>query len=218
MEIPGRSEHCECGLDEAGRGPVIGPMVVAMLCATNNAMKEIGARDSKTLSPASRERIFQRIRESASQYSFKIIGVQEINRKMETMTLNQIEEEAYVALIAQSGCAGAYYVDSFDVNEERLTARLSSLTGKNVICRHKADALFPVVSAASIVAKVVRDSEIEKLKLTYGDFGSGYPSDPRTVAFLERSISSNDDLTDIVRVHWETYRRLISRHWTGRLF
>ena len=91
MEKPGRSEHCECGLDEAGRGPVIGPMVVAMLCATNTAMKEIGARDSKTLSPASRESIFQRIRESAPQYSFKIIGAQEINRKMETMTLNQIQ-------------------------------------------------------------------------------------------------------------------------------
>ena len=218
MEKTGRNEVLECGLDEAGRGPVIGPLVVAMLCATNDAMREIGARDSKTMSPASRERIFQRIRESASQYSYIIIGVQEINRKMETITLNQIEEEAYVSLIAQSGCAGTHYVDSFDVNEDRLTARLSSLTGKNVICRHKADVLFPVVSAASIVAKVVRDSEIEKLKLVYGDFGSGYPSDPRTMAFLERSISSNSDLTGIVRVHWETYRRLISRHWTGRLF
>ena len=218
MERPGRNEVLECGLDEAGRGPVIGPLVVAMLCATNDAMREIGARDSKTLSPASRERIFQHIRGSASRYSYKIIGVQEINRKMETITLNQIEEEAYVSLIAQSGCAGTHYVDSFDVNEHRLTARLSSLTGKNVLCRHKADTLFPVVSAASIIAKVVRDSEIEKLKRVYGDFGSGYPSDPRTVAFLERSISSNTDLTDIVRVHWETYRRLISRHSTGRLF
>ncbi len=218
MEKPVRSEHRECGLDEAGRGPVIGPMVVAMLCATNTAMREIGARDSKTLSPASRERIFQRIRESTSRYSFIIIEVQEINRKMETMTLNQIEEEAYVSLIAQSDCTGTHYVDSFDVNEDRLTARLSSLTGKNVLCKHKADTLFPVVSAASIIAKVVRDSEIEKLKLIYGDFGSGYPSDPRTVAFLERSVVNNADLTGIVRVHWETYRRLISRHSTGRLF
>lgn len=213
-----RSEPGECGLDEAGRGPVIGPMVVAMLCATNAAMKEIGARDSKTLSPASRERIFQRIMESGGDYSYKIIGVQDINRKMETMTLNEIEEEAYVSLIAQSVSDGTHYVDSFDVNEDRLTAKLSALTGKNVLCRHKADALYPVVSAASIIAKVVRDSQIEKLKTTYGDFGSGYPSDPRTVSFLERSIDNNTDLTDIVRVHWETYRRLIARHWNRRLF
>ncbi len=209
---------CQCGLDEAGRGPVIGPMVVAIVCATNNAMKKIGARDSKTLSPASRTRKSQEIMESASWHSYRIIGSREINRKMGTMTLNQIEEEAYISLIADSVCEGTYYVDAFDVKEDRLTMRLSSLTGKNVICRHKADAIFPVVSAASIIAKVVRDSEIDKLKLTYGDFGSGYPSDPRTVSFLERSIAENRDITEIVRMHWETYRRLTSHRANGRLF
>ncbi|MEM0156859.1 MAG: ribonuclease HII [Thermoplasmataceae archaeon] len=218
MEKTREGDLCECGLDEAGRGPVIGPMVVAMVCATNTAMKKIGARDSKTMSPASRTKMFREIKESASGYSYRIIGSQEINRKMETMTLNQIEEEAYISLIADSGCECTYYVDAFDVNEDRLTSRLSSLTGKNVLCSHKADAIFPVVSAASIIAKVVRDSEIEKLKLTYGDFGSGYPSDPRTVSFLERSIAENTDITEIVRIHWETYRRLISHRANRRLF
>jgi ribonuclease HII len=199
-----------CGLDEAGRGPVIGPMVMALVCSDQETMSFTGARDSKILSPSNRERIFSVIMKEARGVSYKIISSTTINEMMEHMTLNSIEEE-YAKMLIRESPYEHIYVDAFDVNEERLSRKLSESTGKKVICKHKGDSLYPVVSAASIIAKVTRDSEIEKLKKIYGDFGSGYPSDPKTINFLRASIESNVDISNIVRTGWSTYRNILSQ-------
>ena len=80
--------------------------------------------------------------------------------------------------------------------------------GIRIISEHYADETYPLVSAASIMAKVRRDSEIQKLKDIYGDFGSGYPSDPRTRDFLRRLLSGGEEVPPIVRRTWKTLQRL----------
>ena len=207
-----------CGIDEAGRGPVIGPMVIAIVCASTTDMRRIGARDSKTLSPSSREKLFTSITKESTFYRFTIISATEINGMMDRMTLNEIEENGYSALINSAPGDYPVYVDSFDVDPHRLSARLSGITGRNVICRHKADAIYPVVSASSIVAKVIRDREINRLAQMYGDFGSGYPSDERTIRFLESAARERRDMTGIARTHWETYRRIMENSRRSKLF
>ncbi|MCL4480269.1 MAG: ribonuclease HII [Candidatus Thermoplasmatota archaeon] len=207
-----------CGVDEAGRGPVIGPMVIAIVCGSNSAMKAAGARDSKILSPSSRERLYSEIERIANEISYRIITPDELNKRMENETLNEIEEDAYVSLILHANTSTKVYVDSFDVLPERLEQKLSSMTNRVVVCRHRADSIFPVVSAASIIAKVVRDREILKLSEKYGDIGSGYPSDPRTIRFLTESLRNGTDISVIVRTHWSTYRRIMAEVRSGRLF
>ncbi len=195
------------GLDEAGRGPVIGPMVMAIVESTDGTMSELGARDSKVLSASSRERLYEKIEKEAVSVNFKIITAADLNREMATKTLNVIEEQCAVSLIG-SVKSKDIFVDAFDVNEGRLSAKLSGITGKSVVCRHRGDSLFPVVSAASIIAKVIRDREVREIEKKYGEIGSGYPSDPKTIKFLQRCRENGADITSIARTSWITYRRI----------
>lgn len=205
-------------MDEAGRGPVLGPMVIAIVCGVKETLAGTGAIDSKMLSPASRERIAGKIMEVAQYVDKVVIGPNEIDRQMELTTLNEIEYSYYMKLLSNSPGHCRVYVDAFDVREDRLQARMRLDSGREVICRHRADKLFPEVSAASIIAKVARDSEIEKLHEKYGNFGSGYPSDPRTVKFLEDAIRNGTNIGEIVRKKWKTYIDIRNRTSNEKLF
>ncbi|MCL4356661.1 MAG: ribonuclease HII [Candidatus Thermoplasmatota archaeon] len=198
-----------CGVDEAGKGPVLGPMIIAIVSGDEDTLKKIGAKDSKALSHPSRLRIFELIKKEAGFMQWVKISSSELNREMEGETINKIEERKVSELINFSPCS-KIYVDSFDVNEERLSKLLSGMTGKEVICRHRADSQFYSVSAASIVAKVIREREMDIIRKKYGNIGSGYPSDPMTVKFLEDSIKNGIDITDIVRTHWKTYLNAVN--------
>lgn len=198
-----------CGVDEAGKGPVLGPMIIAIVSGDEDTLKKIGAKDSKALSHPSRLRIFELIKKEAGFMQWVKISSSELNREMEGETINKIEERKVSELINFSPCS-KIYVDSFDVNEERLSKLLSGMTGKEVICRHRADSQFYSVSAASIVAKVIREREMDIIRRKYGNIGSGYPSDPMTVKFLEDSIKNGIDITDIVRTHWKTYLNAVN--------
>ena len=205
-------------MDEAGRGPVLGPMVIAIVCGVKETLAGTGAIDSKMLPPASRERIAGKIMEVAQYVDKVVIGPNEIDRQMELTTLNEIEYSYYMKLLSNSPGHCRVYVDAFDVREDRLQARMRLDSGREVICRHRADKLFPEVSAASIIAKVARDSEIEKLHEKYGNFGSGYPSDPRTVKFLEDAIRNGTNIGEIVRKKWKTYIDIRNRTSNEKLF
>ena len=198
-----------CGVDEAGKGPVLGPMIIAIVSGDEDTLKRIGAKDSKALSHPSRLRIFELIKKEAGFVQWVKISSSELNREMEGATINRIEERKVSELIKNSPCS-KIYVDSFDVNEERLSKLLSGMTGKEVICRHKADSQFYPVSAASIVAKVIREREMDIIRNKYGNVGSGYPSDPTTIKFLEDSIQNGIDIGDIVRTHWKTYMNVVN--------
>jgi ribonuclease HII len=111
------------------------------------------------------------------------------------------------------------YVDAADVLEQRFGNHISECLRfkTKIISQHKADRIFPVVSAASIIAKVERDGEIAKLKIKYGDFGSGYLTDEKTTVFLKRLLDGNGDYPSCVRKSWKPAQRAKSEHGTAQL-
>jgi len=192
------------GIDEAGKGPVIGPMVVCgVMCEEGKVemLREVGVRDSKRLNPSERERLVDVIRKLCSVHVVKVPP-----DVIDKSNVNELLRECYASIIRRLD-PDVVYVDSPDVKPERLRRYLESLTGKRVVSSHKADERYTIVAAASIVAKVERDREIERLKRVYGDFGSGYAGDPKTIDFLKRCIKEGR-IPPIVRKKWRTVSRL----------
>lgn len=201
-----------CGVDEAGKGSVLGPMVIgAVKCTSMEEMVIPGIADSKTLTPAKRADLYDQITGSFPHVTI-IRTAEEIDRLRSEMTMNEIVARAHGEAVLQMNAETAY-LDACDVNAERYEAHVYALTGSRIriVARHKADALYPVVSAASIVAKVTRDRAIEELHETWGDFGSGYPSDPRTISFLTGWITRHGSPPLVARASWETVKQITRR-------
>ncbi|MBO5654379.1 MAG: ribonuclease HII [Candidatus Methanomethylophilaceae archaeon] len=202
-----------CGVDEAGRGSVMGPLVVgAVYVEDDTELMELGVRDSKKLTPKRREAMFDRILDIADAYSVVTISADDIDLRRERESLNEIELAMFVDATNRYPVLRVY-ADCPDVNEmsfqSALTARLG---GTEVIARHKADDTYPVVSAASIIAKVTRDRLIEDISKEFGEsIGSGYPSDKVTTGFIEKWIKENGRSPPYTRNSWETVRAIKSR-------
>jgi len=199
-----------CGVDEAGKGSVLGPMVIAAVeCEEMDELTALGVADSKKLTKESRERINKTIRERF-QYSLVIRTAQEIDSLRQTMTMNEIVAQAHAEAVDALSSTTAY-LDACDVNEKRYETTVSSYvkSGAKIIAKHKADVLFPPVSAASIVAKVERDSLITKLAGEHGDIGSGYPSDQVTIRYLEKYIRTHKQPPFFARSSWETVKQMM---------
>ncbi len=202
----------KAGIDEAGKGCVIGPLVVAgVACDSEEYLKCIGVRDSKKLSQKRREELAKKIREVAKVEVIKI-PANELDEMMETRTINEILKECYAELIRRLKPEIAL-VDSPDVKPERLASQLREMTNVEVIAEHRADERYPLVSSASIIAKVEREREIELLKQSFGDFGSGYASDPRTRDYLKKL----KKIPPFVRRRWKTVERLSQKSITDFL-
>ena len=208
------------GLDEAGRGPVIGPMVIAgVLISQENItyLSSLGVRDSKLLSPNMREKLVDKIRQIADEIKIVEISPKEIDERFSLRkTLNVLEAENMAKIIA---CLkpNIVYVDAADIKANRFTRTIKSFLPHSmkkitIISEHKADRAYPVVSAASIIAKVRRDELISRLKEIYGDFGSGYPSDKKTIKFLENYVKRYHKLPDCVRETWLTARKIYEKY------
>jgi ribonuclease HII len=204
-----------CGIDEAGRGPVIGPLVICGVCFDESnitLLKEIGARDSKKLSSKKRTQLAQIIKEHCHSFEVVIVSAKEIdNRENDKITLNRLEELKMAEIINKLK-PDVIYVDAADVNEKRFGNALKMLLHykpTDIISKHRADDIYPIVSAASIIAKDTRDNIINKLKQKYGDIGSGYPSDKRTTDFLKQWIRENKKVPYFVRSTWETTKRIL---------
>ena len=192
------------GIDEAGRGPVIGPMVVAIVAVSDEEkLAKVGVKDSKELSREGREAAYRKILKIADCVNYLVTEPATIDSYVSRHMLNALELDAAAKLI--STCpADRYIVDSPDPNPARYAAALSMVTGARVEAYNRAER-FPVVAAASIVAKVVRDRIIARLEELYGEFGSGYPSDPRTI----RAIVEGRVPRPCIRWSWKTVRRLL---------
>jgi len=204
------------GVDDAGRGPVIGPLVIAGVLIYDyqtSSLKALGVKDSKALTPSQRERLSKEIMQLALKYTWIELGPSEVDKIVLEGTklkkLNWLEAKTMAEVIDRLKPEVAY-VDASDVNETRFAQQISELlsTKVNIISEHHADATYPVVSAASIIAKVHRDEVIAELRHSYGDFGSGYPSDPKTRAFLSDWIREKGYLPDFVRKSWKTINQL----------
>ena len=200
-----------CGVDEAGKGPVMGPMVVAGVSVKNAKLIEnLGFKDSKLLSSQRRLELFNLIKQNYS-YEIEVINVEEIDEYRMKNQLNLLNRKAFEKVISRLNPKVAY-VDAADVNEERFGREIKvNLTNPNdtdVISMHKADSMIPVVAAASIIAKQTRELEIKKLKKEIGDFGSGYPSDERTIKFLKSYFHDNSRWPPGTRKSWKTIERI----------
>ncbi|MFL2939523.1 MAG: ribonuclease HII [Candidatus Poseidoniales archaeon] len=200
-----------CGVDEAGKGPVMGPMVVAAVSVENaKLIEDKGFKDSKLLTPQRRNELFQLIKGNY-RYAVEIIQPEEIDEYRRKNQLNLLNRKAFEKVIIKLN-PNIAYVDAADVNEERFGREIkSNLTNDNdtdVISMHKADSKIPVVAAASIIAKQTRENEIKKLKEKIGDFGSGYPSDERTIKFLKSYFHDNSKWPSGTRKSWKTIDRI----------
>lgn len=201
-----------CGVDDAGRGSVLGPLVIAGISIEKNKIKhlvKIGVKDSKQLSPQSREKLYEQILSIVDGYYVAKISPRIIDKSVNKNLLNQLEAN-YMAKVIKKLEGGASYVDSCDVNPKRFGLYISNIakTGK-IISSHHADRKYPVVSAASIIAKVSRDREIEKLRKNH-DLGSGYPSDSKTMGFIKNWISQNGGVPVFVRKSWKPVKILLN--------
>lgn len=196
------------GLDEAGRGPVLGPMVVAGVVLEQSLcerFKMMGLKDSKKLSSQKRTGLFALIQDEAQWSRTIVIWPSEIDLAVKMNGLNRLERDAFAEIINSYDGDGTIIVDSPQKPEIFSAMIKEKLTcDRDLLCSFKADDLYPVVSAASVLAKVTRDSIIEELKAEYGDFGSGYPADPKTKSFL----NNLKDPLFFVRKSWKTYSEL----------
>ena len=199
-----------CGVDDAGRGSVLGPLVIAGIVIKQtkiNQLKKQGIRDSKKLTPLARERLYKKIIDIVDDYYVTRISPKIIDKSVFNHSLNHLEAR-YMAKVISKLSPSIAFVDSCDVNPRRFGKEISKLTFRSKIkSYHHADSKFVVVSAASILAKVSRDRAIIKLKKKY-NIGSGYPSDPKTKAFVKKSIKRNEPLT-FIRKSWKPVQILM---------
>jgi len=197
------------GIDEAGRGPVIGPLVVAGVLSDNQErLRQIGVRDSKALSRKRRGELAPQIAQVAQVRTIVIPA----GKLEENLNLNDVELGAMTELIGELAPELVYFdVPAHPRGVERFCRRLQQLIGPGpeLIGENGAERRWPVVAAASIIAKVERDRAVLELHKEYGDFGWGYPSEPKTRAFLERWYKEHGEFPPCVRRKWKTARRLV---------
>jgi ribonuclease HII len=204
------------GVDEAGRGCFIGPLVVAGASFEKETIPkliELGVKDSKKLTPAKRDSLAPRIEALASGIRYFELQPRSIDavvtRAVKLKKLNYLEAAA-MANVIRALAPDEAYVDASDVDDERYGETILRLLRVKplMVCEHKADFNYPVVSAASILAKVRRDTLVAALRDEYGDFNSGYPSDGQAVAWLREWYAEHRSFPPLVRQSWEPVKKV----------
>lgn len=199
------------GVDEAGRGPVLGSMFVAAVRADPTDLPA-DVDDSKRLSPARRETLANTLRED-----------DRIALAVEEVTPNEIDDletdlnALTVAAMANAidrvaSKGGSGVVDACDADAARFGRRVAATTTAMVAieAEHGADESHQIVGAASVVAKVVRDAHVADLAAEYGSIGSGYPGDPNTRKFLRDYVHEHDALPPFARASWQTSQDVLN--------
>ncbi len=209
------------GVDEAGRGSIIGPLVVAGVSIRESKIAQLtdmGVRDSKALTPKARSRLFGEIIKVADSVCIRKVNPVEVDDSVWLRGLNRLEAKVMAAVINSIG-ADEVYVDCCDVNPERYREYIGQhlKCGSKVHSMHHADAINVVVSAASIIAKITRDEEIQHIRCRYRSIGSGYPSDDRTMHFIRRYVAKNGSAPEFARKSWKPLRLLLEQMAQCRL-
>jgi len=211
------------GIDEAGRGSVIGPLVIAGISFDPTGLESIrneGITDSKKLSVQKRETLYTKILQSAVSVFVCRISPITIDNYVNYKKLNVLESR-FMTIIADNLRADKIIIDACDVKPDRFKQSvLKNLTSKSVkiYCFHKADTDNLIVSAASIIAKVTRDREIKKIEETLcKKIGSGYPSDPSTKLFLRNHLFDNEN-KKYIRFSWSPVKNMINECAQTKLF
>lgn len=192
------------GVDEAGKGPVLGSMFAAAV-RVDPAALPADVDDSKAVSPAERQRLVREIHEVADAVSVSEIPVERIDDPETDM--NALTVDAHVQALSAVAVGGdECYVDAGDTNAVRFERNVADdvSAAVDLHAEHGADETYPVVGAASIVAKVAREAHVAALAARYGAIGSGYPSDPTTREFLRTYVDDHGDLPPCARASWQT--------------
>ena len=196
------------GIDEAGKGPVIGPMCIAGVLMEEGRMHLIdglGLKDSKKLTPKRREFFDGEIKKIVDGWFVLEVSAHQIDELRTVMTMNEIMVKAFARVLENLKPEHAF-LDAADVNEARFGRNVQGSCKHHltVTSRHKADATYPIVAAASIIAKVQRDHAVGTLRGVVGDFGSGYPADPKTIRFMREWFREHNGFPEWVRHSWKT--------------
>lgn len=202
------------GIDEAGRGPVIGPMVIAAVRCTPDQLQVLekeGFSDSKTVSTSVRDEKRTYLEDSEVDFYTEVIPARDI----EHASLTELSLDATSELINRAEpdevlMDAPGHPSSMPEYLSRLRDRLDQNPSPSLTAEPGADDTYTIVSAASIIAKTLRDRKIEELKEQFGDLGSGYPSDPTTREFLKNHLSKDEPVRDHIRTRWSTFQDLLA--------
>ncbi|VVB75754.1 Ribonuclease HII [uncultured archaeon] len=206
------------GIDEAGRGPAFGPMTIGITVMEKESEKELkalGVKDSKQILPNKRKALIDDIKKHCVEYKVLIIEPIEINDLMAQYSLNEIEAMKIGELInGLKKKPEIIYIDSPDALKGAFEKRIRKYLNKShaktkIVAENKADSNYVVVGAASVLAKVKRDEEIEAIKEKFGDIGSGYPADPKTQKFLKEYVEEHKKLPPFSRIFWSTCQKAL---------
>jgi len=205
-----------CGIDEAGRGSVIGPMVIAGILISEEKINELinlKVRDSKEVKPEEREKLYHEILKIAKAWKIIILTAKEVDsetRINKMKGINYLEAQKFIEIINELKPDIAY-IDLPSRDPEKFKSIIYQMLEHEcqLILEHNADKNYPATSAASIVAKVTRDREIKKLREKFGDFGSGYPHDPKTRRFIREILKSSSEAQECIRLSWQTISRVM---------
>ncbi len=205
------------GVDEAGRGPVLGSLVVGCVLFEEDKLhllEEHEITDSKQLTAEKRQAMAEVIYKHCKEYQIYELTAPNLDEGRKHRTLNEIEVRLFAQVLNDlKGKPDEIYLDAADVKEDRFghnVKGLLSFSPKRVISKHKGDSLFRIVGAASILAKVKRDAVIEGYKRQYGEIGSGYPGDRKTRLFLKNILLENNfKYPEFVRQSWATAQNIL---------
>ncbi len=200
-----------CGIDEAGRGPLIGPMVMAGVLVDeegSESLKSLGVKDSKLLSQKIRVALYKRIVSVVKKYKIVVLEAAEIDAALNSDDLNLNWLEAHTSAKIINGMKpDKAIIDCPSTNVvayKRYLMKLLDNKKIDAVVEHKADVNYVECSAASILAKVTREEEIERIKKEVGDFGSGYLTDPKTIKFFDENFEKHHG---VFRKTWAPYRK-----------
>ena len=209
------------GIDEAGRGSVIGPMTIAGLMIDSKdefKLKELGVKDSKLLTKVQREFMFDKIKDIAKDYVILSISASEIDELRKITNLNKIEGKKMAEIIKTLNPDVAI-LDAPQVSTDKFKHFVQSLIKNNtkIISENSADLNYPVCAGASILAKVTRDREVEEIKKKVDfDFGVGYPHDEKSIEFVKKCLKEKKNLK-YLRHSWVTVSELVKEKEQKRL-
>ena len=196
------------GIDEAGKGPVIGSMFAAAVRVTDPAALPDGLDDSKSLAPERRAAFDAALRED-DRVTVAVVEVKPDRIDDDGTDMNTLTVDAHARALSDLASPGDRVIlDAGDVSEGRFARRVDErVSGTfDLLAEHGADSTYAVVSAASVVAKVARDAHVRALAEEFGELGSGYPSDPRTRTFLADYVADHGCLPACARTSWQTSR------------
>lgn len=210
------------GIDEAGKGPVLGSMIIAFSIiilddpnefdSYQKNLKELGVRDSKLLAPKKRREIYHKLKDMMDIKFLQLTPALIDHNNEKGGKLNELEVSA-IANMLEHEKPNKIYIDSLTALPDKFGKDILSRLSFDceIVSENRADSKYEIVGAASIVAKELREEETSQAKEELGiDFGSGYPSDPKTKKFIKENYM-NPKYEFMIRKSWQTYKNLIKK-------